>query len=81
MNSTPHTGKANEITFQNDMLRHLIANGWQLGKAENYHRELALYPSNPEQKLLERVDTLLNKANPNAVNAEQFYIEKVQMEA
>jgi len=80
VNFTPHTGKANELTFQNDMLKHL-ANGWLLGKAENYNRELALYSSNPEQKLLERVDTLLNKADPNAVNAEQFYIEKVQMEA
>lgn len=37
-------GKANELTFQNDMLNHLVANGWLLGKAENYHRELALYP-------------------------------------
>ena len=26
-------GKANELTFQNDMLKHLLANGWLLGKA------------------------------------------------
>ncbi|HRB28687.1 MAG TPA: DEAD/DEAH box helicase family protein [Nitrosomonas sp.] len=91
MNFTPHTGKANELTFQNDMLRHLITNGWLLGKAEHYHRELALYPedllgfvketqdeqwqkfcalypSNPEQKFLERVAHQLNKSDPNAVD-------------
>jgi len=28
-------GKANELTFQNDMIRQLVANGWLLGKPEN----------------------------------------------
>ena len=37
-------GKANELPFQNDMIKHLVANGWLLGKPENYNRELALYP-------------------------------------
>jgi type I restriction enzyme R subunit len=36
--------KANELTFQNDMIAQLQANGWLLGKAEHYNRELALYP-------------------------------------
>ena len=36
-------GKANEFTFQNDMIRQLIANGWLLGRPEGYNRELALY--------------------------------------
>jgi type I restriction enzyme R subunit len=36
--------KANELTFQNDMIRQLQAHGWLLGKAEHYNRELALYP-------------------------------------
>ena len=36
--------KANELTFQNDMIRQLVANGWKLGKPENYNREHALYP-------------------------------------
>ena len=36
--------KANELAFQNDMIRQLQANGWLLGKAEHYNRELALYP-------------------------------------
>ena len=33
--------KANEFTFQNDMVRQLVANGWLLGNPENYNRELA----------------------------------------
>jgi type I restriction enzyme R subunit len=37
------SSKANELTFQNDMIRQLVANGWLLGKPENYNRELALY--------------------------------------
>lgn len=37
-------GKANGLTFLNDMLKHLVSNGWLLGKAEYYNRELALYP-------------------------------------
>jgi type I restriction enzyme, R subunit len=36
-------GKANEFTFQNDMIRQLVTNGWLLGKPDNYNRELALY--------------------------------------
>lgn len=36
-------GKSNEFTFQNDIIRQLVANGWLLGKPENYNRELALY--------------------------------------
>ncbi len=36
-------GKANEFTFQNDMIRQLVASGWMLGKPDNYNRELALY--------------------------------------
>ncbi|MEO8325390.1 MAG: DEAD/DEAH box helicase family protein [Nitrospirota bacterium] len=36
-------GKANELTFQNDLIRQMVANGWLLGKPENYNRELALY--------------------------------------
>ncbi|MDI1294225.1 MAG: type I restriction endonuclease [Methylobacter sp.] len=38
------SSKANELPFQNDMIKHLVANGWLLGKSENYNRELALYP-------------------------------------
>ncbi|MDU8501993.1 DEAD/DEAH box helicase family protein [Pseudomonas syringae] len=42
--NTLGSGKANELIFQNDMLKHLLANGWLLGNAERYDRELALYP-------------------------------------
>jgi type I restriction enzyme R subunit len=44
MSTLPGSGKANEFTFQNDMIKQLVANGWLLGKPENYNRELALYP-------------------------------------
>ncbi len=37
------SSKSAELTFQNDMIRQLMANGWLLGKPENYNRELALY--------------------------------------
>lgn len=36
--------KSTELTFQNDMIQQLVANGWLLGKPEHYNRELALYP-------------------------------------
>lgn len=29
-------GKANELTIQNDMPKHLVAKGWLLGKTENF---------------------------------------------
>ncbi len=87
------SGKVNEATFQTEMVNHLISNGWLLGKAEHYNRELALYPedllgfvqdtqeaqwqkfcalypSNAEQKFLERVASQLNKVDPNAANKE-----------
>lgn len=36
-------GKASELTFQNDMIGQMLANGWQLGTPAGYNRELALY--------------------------------------
>lgn len=36
--------KSSELPFQNDVIRQMLANGWLLGKPENYNRELALYP-------------------------------------
>ncbi|MDO9215493.1 MAG: DEAD/DEAH box helicase family protein [Methylococcales bacterium] len=35
--------KTHESRFQHDMITQLLANGWLLGKSENYNRELALY--------------------------------------
>ncbi|TKB07454.1 type I restriction endonuclease subunit R [Desulforhopalus sp. IMCC35007] len=40
----PTGDKANELTFQNDLIRQLLDSGWILGKPENYNRDLALYP-------------------------------------
>ena len=37
------TDKANERTFQDDIIEQLLANGWLLGNPEGYNRELALY--------------------------------------
>jgi type I restriction enzyme R subunit len=36
--------KANELPFQNDIIKQLVSNGWQVGHPERYNRELALYP-------------------------------------
>lgn len=35
--------KANEHTFQNDMIKQMVAGGWVEGKPEHYNRETALY--------------------------------------
>jgi len=82
-----------EYVFQNEIIQQLLAQGWLLGKSENYNRELALYPedllsfvqetqeaqwqkfcqlypTNSEQKFLERIATQLNKADPNAAHKE-----------
>jgi len=37
------TDKANELTFQNNMIEDLLDNGWLLGTPGGYNRELALY--------------------------------------
>lgn len=93
MTTSSSHGKANELVFQNDMIQQMLANGWLLGTADKYNRELALYeedvlcfvkdtqdeqwqkfcalyPNNPEQKLVERVAAQLGKADPNAANKE-----------
>ena len=36
--------QATERVFQNDIIKQMLANGWQLGAPEKYNRELALYP-------------------------------------
>jgi type I restriction enzyme, R subunit len=43
MTTASSHGKANELVFQNDMIQQLLANGWLLGTADKYNRELALY--------------------------------------
>lgn len=76
---SPHSGgKANELTFQNDMIAQLLDNGWLLGDASKYNRELALY----EEDLLSFVqDTQPEewqkfcKLYPN--NADAKFVERV----
>ncbi|SFL23321.1 type I restriction enzyme, R subunit [Nitrosomonas aestuarii] len=70
--------KANEFIFQNDMIRHLLANGWLLGKPENYHRELALYPEDVLGFVKDTQDAQWQqycRIYPN--NPEQKFLERV----
>ncbi len=70
--------KANEITFQTDMLNHLLANGWLLGKPENYNRELALYAEDVIGFVKDTQDEQWQKfcaLYPN--DTEQKFIERV----
>lgn len=74
-------GKANELTFQNDMISQMLSNGWLLGDASKYNRELALY----EEDLIGFVqDTQPEEWNkfcklyPN--NAEAKFVERVAVQ-
>jgi len=71
-------GKADELTFQNDIIQQLLNNGWLLGKPENYNRELALY----EEDLLGFVQETQDeqwqkfcKLYPN--NSQQTFLDRV----
>ena len=70
--------KANELTFQNDMIAQLLANGWLLGKAEHYNRELALYPEDVLGFVKDTQDEQWQKfcaLYPN--DSEQKFLERV----
>jgi type I restriction enzyme R subunit len=72
------SSKANEFTFQNDMIAQLVANGWLLGKPDNYNRELALYPEDLLGFVQETQDEQWQKFTalyPH--NAEQTFLERV----
>ena len=71
-------GKANEHTFQNDLIRQLVANGWLLGKPENYNRELAIYEEDLLGFVKETQDAQWQKfckLYPNA--PEKKFVERV----
>ncbi|MDH5377453.1 MAG: DEAD/DEAH box helicase family protein, partial [Gammaproteobacteria bacterium] len=71
-------GKANELTFQNDMIQQMLANGWMLGKPENYNRELALYTGDLLGFVQDTQETQWQqycKIYPN--NPEQKFLERV----
>ncbi len=70
--------KANELTFQNDMIRQLLANGWLLGKAEYYNRELALYPEDVLGFIKDTQDEQWQKFRSlYSHDAEQKFLERV----
>lgn len=72
------SGKANELTFQTDMLKHLLASGWLLGKAEHYNRELALYPEDLLGFVKETQDEQWQKfCALYPANPEQNFLERV----
>ncbi|WP_347989883.1 DEAD/DEAH box helicase family protein [Methylomonas sp. AM2-LC] len=78
MNTVYGHNKANELPFQNDIIEHLLANGWLLGKSENYNRELALYPEDLLGFVQETQDVQWQKfcaLYPN--NPEQKFLERV----
>jgi len=70
--------KVNEFTFQNDIIKQLLATGWLLGKPEVYNRELALYPEDLLGFVKETQDSQWQKyckLYPN--NPEQKFLERV----
>lgn len=70
--------KSIESVFQNDMVQHLVGNGWLLGKPENYNRELALYPEDLLGFVKDTQDAQWQKfcgLYPN--NPEQKFLERV----
>lgn len=70
--------KSIESVFQNDMVQQLVANGWLLGKPENYNRELALYPEDLLGFVQGTQDAQWQKfcaLYPN--NPEQTFLERV----
>ncbi|WP_260295288.1 type I restriction endonuclease subunit R [Sedimenticola hydrogenitrophicus] len=71
-------GKASELTFQNDIIQQLLANGWLLGRPEGYNRELALYEEDLLGFVQETQDAQWQqfcKLYPN--NPEQKFLERV----
>lgn len=70
--------KANEYTFQNDIISQMIENGWLLGKPEHYNRKLALYEKDLLGFIQETQDNQWQKyckLYPN--NPEQKFLERV----
>lgn len=73
--------KSNELTFQNDMINHLVKGGWKIGKPEHYNRELALYSEDLVSYVKEtqaKQWEKLAKSFPN--NTEEKLLERVVMQ-
>jgi type I restriction enzyme R subunit len=74
----PHGDTAKKSIFQNDIIRQLLENGWLLGKAENYNRELALYPEDLLAFVKETQDSQWRKyCRIYPGNPEEKLLEKV----
>lgn len=70
--------QANELTFQNDIINKLLANGWLLGKPDKYNRKLAIYEEDMLEFVKETQDSQWQKyckLYPN--NPERKFLEKV----
>ena len=72
------TDQASERIFQDDIIRQLLANGWQLGSPEKYNREQALYPEDALGFVQETQDAQWQKFCANhPKDAEQKFLELV----
>src|SRR5690554_4762490 len=76
--------KADEVAVQNEMIKQLLANGWLLGKAEGYNRELAVYEEDVLGFVKETQDgqwkkfcALYPPSLGNEKHPEQKFIERV----
>lgn len=70
--------KNHELSFQNNIITQLVANGWLLGKSENYNRQLALYSEDVLGFVQDTQDAQWRKfcgLYPN--NPEQKFLEQV----
>lgn len=71
-------GKANELTIQNDMPKHLVAKGWLLGKTENFNRAIALYTEDLLGFVKETQDEQWQKFRVlSPSHPEQHFLERV----
>ena len=74
----PMTDLAAELAFQNDIIDQLISHGWQLGQADQYNRELALYPADLLGFVRETQDTEWQKFCGNhPKDTDQQFLELV----
>ena len=72
------TADARESSFQDDIIRQMIAGGWELGAPYNYDRDRALYPSDCVdyvQRTQPKAWAKYEKLYPN--NPEQAFLDKL----
>jgi len=70
--------KTKESIFQKDIINQFLANGWLLGKPENYNRDLALYPEDLLAFIKETQDSQWQKyRNIYPMDTDQKLLERV----